>query len=169
MRALSMTFVAMLVVGCGDEPGGAASGSAPKASGSAPAKTTASAAMTATATATMTDAPAMSGSAMASGSAAAEAPKVFACDAATVNNACIEWVGKDYKEEDAKKACEAAPWKGKMAADGCPKDGRVGMCTLDAGTPKETVTYVYAKGAKTLDSKAAKAAHCAKGDWADLK
>jgi len=95
--------------------------------------------------------------------------KVVACDAATVNNACIEWTGKDYKEEDGKKACDAAPWKGKMMADGCPKDGRVGMCTLEAGTPKETVTYVYAKGAKTLDSKGGKAAHCAKGDWADLK
>jgi hypothetical protein len=168
MRALSIT-IAMLVLGCGDEPGGAASGSAPKASGSAPAKTTASAAATATQTATATAAPATSGSAMASGSAAADAPKVLACDAASVNNACIEWVGKDSKEEDAKKACDAAPWKGKMLAEGCPKDGRVGMCTLDAGTPKETVTYVYAKGAKTLDSKAAKAAHCAKGDWADLK
>ena len=167
MRVLAGSVVALLLAGCGGEGGGAGSSSAPasaKSSGSAAAPAKSSAAPAASA------APSGEPTAAASASADAGPKKTFACDAVANTNACVEFSGTAHSKEDAVKAtCDGDPWKGKLGTEGCPKDGRLGMCTLETGTPQESLVFVYEKGKKTLNGKQAKDEHCKKGDWVDLK
>lgn len=159
-RLLMVGAGLVLLVGCGDGGGAASATPSGKASVAASAKPSAASSAAAATTAT----------AAGSTSAASGEKRTFACDAAAAQNVCVEYVGKDHGDETKVKAlCDDAKLKGALSTQPCVKEGVLGMCTTDAGGGTEANTYVYEKGAKTLTAADAKKAHCAVGDWTDLK
>ncbi len=98
-------------------------------------------------------------------SAAAQSPARFACNAVAQKNLCIEFTGALHKEgEIVRGICDSDAWKGTFSSTGCPRDGRLGSCTIDRGSPEETKTYAYDKGAETWTAEKAKES-CVVGDW----
>jgi hypothetical protein len=62
-----------------------------------------------------------------------------ACDQSQFDGDCVRYTGSNWVFDDVVTACEEG---GDLLPD-CPAGAAVGTCTLEGGTPNETVTSFY--------------------------